>query len=79
MALPTTAAEIDVMMQMGDFEIKVWAERIDNQILRELELVEQKHWPDWRPPPMRVRLSTVKIRCPPKFTLRSSASNGSSK
>lgn len=78
MALPTTAAEIDLMMQVGDFQIKVWAERIDNQIMRELELVEQKHHPDWRPPPMRVRLSTVKIRHPPKFTLRSSASSKNS-
>lgn len=77
-----TATEIRMMQLSAELNAKLWARKIDNQIMKELELVEQKQWPDWRPQkpkhlPANEKGDTVSIRRQPLFMPPSSGSKRS--
>jgi hypothetical protein len=77
-----TAIEMQAKMEEGTFQVKLWAQKMDKLISEEMELIEQKHWPDWRPRrPLHLapqpKGDTVTIRRQPRFMLRSSASKQS--
>ena len=78
----TTATEIQAKMQEGIFTVKLWAKKMDDHMAEQMELIEQKQWPDWRPQrPLHLapkeKGDHVLIRRQPMFTLRSSASKRS--